>query len=267
MAHVSDRFHSRVHGIAYLSNVFACRSFLFGGKGCHLSAVCLSAMAPCVDVVLSSAIGGGEVRRWQSVPLDSFLDDVGLSEDYLESFPGKVEVVHGQKKLRRPLHIELRSMGSDEGHLFLGLVRTQAFKDDVCDLIAYISTDRVNAVKIPELGVRFTFPKGEHERFSHGFAAMCKQFQKEPQTHIGRQVVELMRRELPGCVLRRKVGRFFCDVNGENSPLAIECVLVLDATGDMLLRMDTCWFTMTDDEATAEEVRAAVNEIYHATFF
>ena len=158
-------------------------------------------------------------------------------------------------------------MGSDEGHLFLGLVRTQAFKDDECDLIPYFCIEGTTAVRIHELSVRFTFPKGEHERFSHGFAAMCKQFQKEPQTHIGRQAVDLMRRELPGCVLRRKVGRFFCDVNGDNSPLAIECVLVLDVSGEMLLRMDTCWFTMTDEEATAEEVRAAVNEIYHATFF
>ena len=223
-------------------------------------------MTPCVEVVLVWAMSGGEVQRWHA-PLNSFLDDV-VSEDYLDGFSGEVQVVHGQRKLRRPLHIDLRCcMASDEDCLVLGLLRTQAYKDDDCDLITYISTDRVNAVRIPELGLRFTFPKGERERFSHGFAAMCKQFHKEDETHISRQVVELMRRKLPGCVLRRKVGRFFCDVNGENSPLAIRCVLVLDANGEMLLRMDTCWFTMTDNEATAAEVRAAINELYHATTF
>ena len=70
---------------------------------------------------------------------------------------------------------------------------------------------------------------------------LAKQFRDEAETHIGRQVVDLINRELPGCVLRHKVSRFFCDINGKNSPLAIRCVLVLNhASGGLLLRMDTC---------------------------
>lgn len=224
-------------------------------------------MTPCVEVVLSWAIGGGEVHRWQ-VPLDAFLEDV-VSEEFLDSLPGQVEVVHGQKRLQRPLHVQLRQcVRSDEGILLLGLVRTQAIKGDAYDLVPYVCADSATAVKIPEVGVRFVVPRGEPERFSHAFAAMAKQFRDDAETHIGRQLVDMMRRELPGCVLRRKVSRFFCDINGQDSPLVIRCVLVLDATsGDLLLRMDTCWFNMIEDDAAAAEVKTAVDSIYRATFF
>ena len=224
-----------------------------------------SAMTPCVEVVLSWAIGGGEVQRWHA-PINSFLDDV-VSEEFLESLPGEVEVIHGQNKLQRPLHIELRMcVGSDKGCLLLGLVRTQAFKHDERDLMPYLCTDGTTAVRIPELGTRFTFPRSEPERFSHAYAAMAKQFCDEGQTHIGRQVVDLIKREFPGCVLRRKLPRFFCDINGMDSPLAIRCVLVLDANKELLLRIDTCWFDMVDDDAAAAEMKTAADSIYAATF-
>jgi hypothetical protein len=223
-------------------------------------------MTECVEVVLSWAIGGGEVRRWH-IPIDSFLDDFA-SEELLDSLPGEVEVIHGQNKLQRPLHIELGNYrGSDEDCLLLGLVRTRALKGDAYDLVPYLCTDSTTAVRIPELGVRFIVPRGEPERFSHAFAAMAMEFRDDAETHIGRQVFDLMRRELPGCVLRRKVSRFLCDINGKDSPLAIRCVLVLDANGDLLLRMDTCWFNMLEDDAAAAEVKTAVNSIYNATFF
>ena len=224
-------------------------------------------MTSCVEVVLTWAIGGGEVRRWHEVPFDSFLEDV-VSEEFLDSLPGEVEVVHGQKMLRRPLNIELRNcMGSEGDCLVLGLVRTQAWKDDDCDLVPFLCTDGVNAVRIHELGLRFTFPKTESERFSHAFKAMAKQFQDKTETHIGRQVFDLMKRALPGCVLRRKMELFFSDINGDASPLAILCILVLDTSGEMKLRMETRYFTMVDDEAAAAEVKTAVNSIYKATFF
>ena len=79
-----------------------------------------------VTVVLSWALQGDEVQRWHDVPFDSFLDDV-VSEAFLESLtgPGGVAVVHGQKRLQRPLHTQVRScMGGSENCLFLGLVRT-----------------------------------------------------------------------------------------------------------------------------------------------
>lgn len=236
-----------------------CERHLF----CRLSS---SAMVSRVDVVLSWAIGGDEVQRWYDVSITSFLGDV-VSEELLNSLPGEVEVIRGPDKLRRPLIIELwECMESEEDCLSIGLVRTQAYKDDECDLIPYLSTDGATAVKIPDLGVRFTFPKGQKERFSHAFAAMTKEFGGKSETHIERQVLHLMGRELPGCVLRRKIGRFFSDVNGEDSPLAIRCVLVINASGGLLLRMDTCWFAMVEDAVTAAEVKTAVNSIYNASF-
>ena len=116
------------------------------------------------------------MHRWQ-VPLDSFLEVV-VTEEFLDSLPGELEVLHGQRRLQRPLHIEVRQcMKSSEDGLWLGLVRTKQFKDEDCDLVPYLCLDGVNAVRIHELGLRFTFRKNEPERFSHGFAAMSKQFQ------------------------------------------------------------------------------------------
>ena len=222
-------------------------------------------MAPRVEVVLSWAIGGGEVHRWQVQP-ECFLGDV-VTEEFLDSLPGELEVLAGQKRLQRPLHIEVRRcMGSSEDFLLLGLVRTKQFKDDDCDLVPYLCCDGVNAVRIHELGVRFTFPKTEPERFSHAFKAMAKQFQDEAKTSIRRQVLDLMKRSLPGCVLRRKMELFFSDVNGHASPLTIQCVLVLDTTGKLKLRMELDCFNMVDNEAAAAEVSAAVDEIYRTTF-
>ena len=66
--------------------------------------------------------------------------------------------------------------------------------------------------------------------------------------------------------MRRKVSRFFCDINGKDSPLAIRCVLVLHASDDLLLRMDLRYFNTVDDDATAVEAKTAVNSIYKATF-
>ena len=251
-----------------LSNPFVCRSSFFQCRSLpSFPRSPISAMAPCVEVVLSWAIGGGEVQTWQGVPFDSFLEDV-VTECFLDSLPGELEVLHGQKRLQRPLHIEVRQcMKSSENCLLLGLVRTQAFKDEDCDLVPYLCLDGVNAVRIHGLGMRFTFPKNEPERFSHAFKAMTKQFQDKAQTDIGRQVLDLMKRSLPGCVLRRRMEMFFSEINGNDSPLVIRCVLVVNARGQLLLRMQLRPFTMVDDEAAAADVKAAVNSIYKATFF
>ena len=121
-------------------------------------------------------------------------------------------------------------------------------------------------MRIPELSVRFTFPKNEPERFSHAFKAMAKQFHDEAETSIRRQVFDLMKRALPGCVLRRKMDMFFAEINGDDSPLTIQCVLVLKPRGELLLRMDLRPFTV-DDETAAAEIKTAVKSIYKATFF
>ena len=120
-------------------------------------------------------------------------------------------------------------------------------------------------MRIPELQVRFAFPMDQPERFAHGLAAMVKQFGRKSKAHIGKQVVDLMRRGLLGCVLRSKVGLFFSGINGDASPLAIRCALVAHASGDLLLRVDLRWFTMVEDGgAVAAEVKMAVNSVYDA---
>ena len=122
-------------------------------------------------------------------------------------------------------------------------------------------------MRIHELGVHFAFPKNEPERFSHTFKAMAKQFKDEAETSIRRQVFDLMKRALPGCVLRRKMDMFFSD-NDKDSPLAIRCVLVINTAGELKLRMDLRHFNMVEDDASAAEVvTTAVNSIYKATFF
>ena len=171
--------HSHVH---VFDNPFKCavhRSFFFQCLGSQLFLPHLSlAMASCVDVVvLSWALSGGEVQRWRQVPSKSLLGDV-VTEEFLDSLPGEVEVLHGQKKLQRPLRTELSNflVEGDEQHcLNFGLVKTQAYKKNECDLMLYVSLDGATAVRLRVLEVRFTFPKDHQpEKFSHAFAAMSK---------------------------------------------------------------------------------------------
>ena len=199
---------------------------------------------------------------------DILLLDSVVTEELLDSLLGETEVVHDRIRLQRPLHVEASKCigGDDDGQILLGLVKTKHIKDRECTLMPYLCTDGDTAVRIPELEVDFAFPRGRRERFTHGFHAMVNGFGNKSKAHIGRQVVDLMRRGLPSCVLRRKVGRFFSDINGDESPLAIRCVLVVHASGDLLLRMDLGWFNMVDDVAIAADVKAAVNLIYHASF-
>ena len=205
------------------------------------------------------------MQRWHAVQRSAFVDSV-VTEDFLDDLPGEVEVVHGRERLQRPLHMELsKCMASDDGQLLLGLVRTRAFKDTECALVPYLCTDGETAVRIPALETRFNFPKGQRQVNLFGFHAMVNLFGHKSKAHIGRQVVDLMRRGLPGCVLRRKMGLFLSD-NGENSPLAIRCVLIVHASGDLLLRMDLRWFTILENDAVAAEVLMAVNSIYIASF-
>ena len=225
-------------------------------------------MSSCVEVILAWAIGGVELRRWHGVPVQTtFLDDL-ISEDFLEEQPCAVKVVHNATVLSRPLHHELGEFTThaEEGVVTFGLVRVQEVR---YDLVPYLCLGGgETAVRVRELEVSFTCPRRQPERFSHAFAALDQELDGKPEKHFGRQVVELMKSELPGCVLRRKISRFFSDVNGPHSPLAVRCVLLLDCSGEMHLRMDTCWYTMVEDpdDAAVAEVEAAVNFIYKATF-
>ena len=207
------------------------------------------------------------MRRWCGVPRSAFLDSV-VTEEFLDSLPGETAIVRDQQRLRRPLHFELwRCMQSGQDHLLLGAVKTRAFKDNECDLVPYLCTDGETAVRIPELEVRFIFPKGKRERFSHCFHAMVNHFGHESKAHIGRQVCDLIRHGVPGSNLKRKVGLFFSDINGPDSPLAIRFVLVVHGTCDVLLRMDLRWFTLVEDDAVAADVKTMVGWIHTASFW
>ena len=145
-----------------------------------------------------------------------------------------------------------------------GLVKVQVWYG----LVPYLCLGGETAIRMRALEVSFTCPRRQPERFSHAFTALASEFGGEPKNSFGRQMVELMKSELPGCVLRRKISRFLSDIDGPHSPLALGCVLLLDASGDMHLRLDTRWYTMVEDpdDAAVAEVKTAVDLIFKATF-
>ena len=186
-------------------------------------------MTSCVEVILAWAIGGVEVRRWHGVPVQTFLDDL-ISEDFLEEQPCEVNVLHNATILSRPLRHQLKKFKhGEECALVFGLVKVQVWYG----LVPYLCLGGATAIRMRELEVSFTCPRRQPERFSHAFAALALEFDGEPKNNFGRQMVELMKSELPGCVLRRKISRFFSDSDGPHSPLAVRCVLLLDDDGDM----------------------------------
>ena len=135
-------------------------------------------------------------------------------------------------------------------------------------LVPYLCLGGETAIRIRELEVSFTCPRRQPERFSHAFLALAMELDGEPKNNFDRQQIELMKSELPGCVLPRKISRFLSDIDGPHSPLSVRCVLLLDAGGDMHLRLDTRWYTMVEDpdDAAVAEVKTAVDVIFKATF-
>ena len=264
----SGAFLGLSYGHVCLDELIVCISQLhLAAWVCHLSRrISALAMASCVDVILAWAIGGLEVRKWHGVPVGTFLHDL-VSEELLEELPTEVKVVHKEAVLKRPLRHQLKKFVTthgEDGALVFGLVGVQPRYD----LIPYICLAGETAVRMRELELSFNCPRRQPQRFIHAFLELCKAFDDEPKSNFGRQIVELMRTDLPGCVLRRKISRFFSDVNGPHCPLAVRCVLLFDARGELHLRLDTCWYTLVEDpdDAAVVGVKAAVDLIYKNDF-
>ena len=170
--------HSHVHVFENPFKCSVCRSF-FQCLGLppflqHLNL----AMSSCVDVVLSWALSGGEVQRWHQVPSKSLLDDL-ISEHLLESLPCDVKVVHNATVLSRPLRHELAKFtNGEEGVLVFGLVKVQVWYG----LVPYLCLGGETAIRMRELEVSFTCPRGQPEKFSHAFAALPRSLVASPRS-------------------------------------------------------------------------------------
>jgi hypothetical protein len=114
-----------------------------------------------------------------------------------------------------------------------------------------------------DLGIVVTFPK-DQMRFSHVVAAMRNEFVGENCTNFQMQVLELMKQDLPGAVLRRKVRQFVEDGEDHTVPRVIRCFFLLEADEKMSLRMNWRGFHVVD--APSSEVIWAVETMVSRIF-
>ena len=219
-----------------------------------------------MDVSLQWSVSGGVVKAWSGVPIDTIASD--LFSEELDKLDGEVEVLHASRRLFESCNAQLRHFLSPagDGRLTFGLVRTHAFKHNIVQTLPYICIDGMTAVSFHELGAVVTFPTREPARFCHALAAMRSKATGKEEATFERQVLELMGRELPSCILRRKVGHAFEDRDDRTKPRVMRCVLVLDADGSMSLRMDLRRFFVVDspDPSAVAEVQRAVALIFAA---
>ena len=219
-----------------------------------------------MDVCLQWAVSGGVVKTWSGVPIDTIASD--LFSEELDKLDGEVEVLHESRRLFKSCNAQLRHFSSPagDGRLTFGLVRTHAFKHNIVQTLPYICIDGMTAVSFHELGAVVTFPTREPARFCHALAAMRSKATGKEEATFERQVLELMGRELPSCILRRKVGHVFEDRDDRTKPRAMRWVLVLDADGSMSLRMDLRRFFVVEspDPSAVAEVQRAVAMIFAA---
>ena len=93
-------------------------------------------------------------------------------------------------------------------------------------------------------------------RFSHIIAAMRNEFVGEDHTNFQRQVLAVIKHDLPGAVLRRKVRQFVEEGEDNTVPRVIRCFFLLEADEKMSLRMNWRGFHVVD--APSSEVIWAV---------
>jgi len=83
-------------------------------------------------------------------------------------------------------------------------------------------------------------------RFSHIIAAMRNEFVGEDHTNFQRQVLAVIKHDLPGAVLRRKVRQFVEEGEDNTVPRVIRCFFLLEADEKMSLRMNWRGFHVVD---------------------
>jgi hypothetical protein len=75
---------------------------------------------------------------------------------------------------------------------------------------------------------------------------MRNEFVGEDQTNFQMQVLALIKQDLPGAVLRRKVRQFVEDGEDNTVPRIIRCFLLFDADGELSLKMNWRGFHVVD---------------------
>ena len=214
-----------------------------------------------VDVSLQWGASGNTIKKWDDVPADTILSDLVSAE--LEKLSGEIRLVYKLKEVLF-LHEELqRFMTSGDTILTFDLIRVHADKRNIVEFVPHLCLDGRTATKISQLGVVVTFPK-DQERFSHALAAMHKEFDKKIGADFERQVLELMRQDLPGCVLRRKMKQFVKEGDDITAKRVINFVLEFDADGCISLRMDLGKFVVVEspDSNAVADAKTAVGLIH-----
>ena len=199
-----------------------------------------------MDVCLQWAVSGCVVKTWHGVPTHTAVGD--LVSDELDNLPGEIRIIHQSRGVM--LQDELQTFtASVDTVLIFDLVRIHAFKRNIVEIVPYICLDGFTAVRMSDLGITVTFPK-DQMRFSHVVAAMRNEFVGEDQTNFQMQVLALIKQDLPGAVLRRKVRQFVEDGEDNTVPRIIRCFLLFDADGELSLRMNWRGFRVVDDPSS-----------------
>jgi hypothetical protein len=201
-----------------------------------------------MDVCLQWAVSGCVVKTWHGVPTHTAVGD--LVSDELDNLPGEIRIIHQSRGVM--LQDELQTFtASVDTVLIFNLVRIHAFKRNIVEIVPYICLDGFTAVRMSDLGIVVTFPK-DQMRFSHVVEAMRNEFVGEDHTNFQRQVLALIKQDLPGAVLRRKLMQFVEEGEDNTVPRMIRCFLVFGAEGELSLRMNWRGFHVV--EAPSSEV-------------
>ena len=198
---------------------------------------------PCLDVCLQWAVSGCVVKTWCGVPTHKTLGD--LVSDELDDLPGEMRIIHQSREVGLLDELQMVTASVDNNVLTLDLVRIHAYKPNIIEIVPYICLDGFTAVRMRDLGIVVTFPK-DQMRFSHVVAAMRNEFVGEDHTNFQMQVLALIKQDLPGAVLRRKVRQFVEDGEDNTTPRMIRCFLLFDADGELSLKMNWRGFHVVD---------------------
>ena len=195
-----------------------------------------------MDVCLQWAVSGCVVQTWCGVPTQTTLGE--LVTDELDNLPGEMLIIHKSKEVMLQDELQIFTAPVDNVLTF-NLLRIHKFKRNIVEIVPYICLDGFTAVRMRDLGIVVTFPK-DQMRFSHVVAAMRNEFVGEDHTNFQRQVLALIKQDLPGAVLRRKVRQFVEDGEDNTVPRMIRCFLLFDADGELSLKMNWRGFHVVD---------------------
>ena len=195
-----------------------------------------------MDVCLQWAVSGCVVQTWCGVPAQTTLGELVSAE--LDNLPGEMRIIHKSQEVMLQDELQMSTVSLDTVLIF-DLVRIHAFKRNIVEIVPYICLDGFTAVRMSDLGITVTFPK-DQMRFSHVVEAMRNEFVGEDHTNFQRQVLALIKQDLPGAVLRRKLLQFVEDGEDNTTPRMIRCFLVFGAEGELSLRMNWRGFQVVD---------------------